>query len=111
MVYCRRFAFSRTPGITRFTYLQGKPSLSVTRIRKGIISDQINRPEDVQYWKPGFVVPREIKDCFFKRNSKPLTRNFFILMNVEGNLTYQVNKRDGKELQNVLLLDLDETIV
>ena len=49
--------------------LSGKTVLVLTRIRNGIISDQINQPElDVQYWKPGFVVPREMKASLHKLN-------------------------------------------
>ena len=48
----------------------GKTVLVLTLIRKGIISDQTNRPEDVQYWKSGFVVVRywenySRKGCFY----------------------------------------------
>ena len=56
--------------------LSEKTVLALTRIRQGIISDQTNQPEDVHYWKPGFVVPREIKDDLYKKIQKPLTGNF-----------------------------------
>ena len=89
----------------------GKTVLVLTRIRKGIISDQTNRPEDVQYWKPGFVVPCEIKDDLFKKNSKTLDGEIFILMTEKGQLACQVNKKDGHAWQNFILLGLDETVV
>ena len=88
-----------------------KTVLVLTRIRKGIISDQINQPEDVQYWKPGFVVPREIKDDLYKKNSNIPNGELFILMTNEGYLTCQVNKKGEKDWQNLVLLGLDETIV
>ena len=88
-----------------------KTVLVITRIRKGIISDQINQPEDVQYWKPGFVVPHEIKDDLYKKNSNIPNGELFILMTNEGYLTCQVNKKGEKDWQNLVLLDLDETVV
>ena len=84
--------------------------LVLTRIRKGIISDPINQPQDVQYWKPGFVVPREIKDDLYKKNSNIPNGELFILMTNEGYLTCQVNKKGEKDWQN-LVFRLDETIV
>ena len=89
----------------------GKIVYVLTRIRKGIISDLTNGREDVQYWKPGFVVPREIKDDLFKKNSTTLNGELFILMTEKGQLACQVNKKDGKDWQNFILLGLDETIV
>ena len=83
----------------------------LTRIRKGIISDQTNQPEDVEYWKPGFVIPLEIKADLYKKNAKASNGELFILMTEEGNLTCQVNTKVGKEWQNFILLGLDETIV
>ena len=91
--------------------LSGKTVLVLTRIRNGIISDQINQPEDVQYWKPGFVVPFEIKADLYKKNAKTSNRELFILMAEDGTLACQVNKRDEKDWQNFILLGLDETIV
>ena len=91
--------------------LSGKTVLALTRIRQGIISDQTNQPEDVQYWKPGFVVPSEIEADLSKKNTKTFNGELFILMTKEGKLTCQVNTKDGKELQNFILLGLDETIV
>ena len=89
----------------------GKTVFALTRIRKGIISDLINRPEDVQYWKPGFVVPREIKDDLYKKNSNIPNAELSILMAKEGYLTCQMKKKDGIDWQNLVLLGLDETIV
>ena len=90
----------------------GKTVLVMTRIRQGIISDLMNQPEDVQYWKPGFVVPREIKDDLFKKYAtKNSQEELLILLTKEGNLTCQVNKKDGKDWQNCMALALDETIV
>ena len=89
----------------------GKAVLVLTRIRCGIISDQINQPEDVQYWKPGFVVPSEIKDDLFKKNAKSSNLELYILMTEDGTLTCQMNKKDEKDWQNFILLGLDETIV
>ena len=89
-------------------FLPGKTVLVLTRIRNGIISDQ---PDDVQYWKPGFVVPREIKASLYKKNAKTSNRELFILMTEDGTLACQVNKKDEKDWQNFILLDLDETIV
>ena len=91
--------------------LSGKTVLVLTRIRNGIISDQINQPEDVQYWKPGFVVPREIKASLYKNSAKTCNGELFILMTEDGTLACQVNKKDEKERQNSILLDLDESIV
>ena len=85
--------------------------LVLTRIRNGIISDQINQPEDVQYWKPGFVVPFEIKADLYKKTAKTSKRALFILMDEDGTLACHVNKRDEKDWQNFILLGLDETIV
>ena len=90
----------------------GETVLVLTRIRNGIISDdQINQPEDVQYWKPGFVVPFEIKADLYKKNAKTSNRERFILMAEDGTLACQVNKKDEKDWQNFILLGLDETIV
>ena len=91
--------------------LSGKFVCVLTRIRKGIISDHTNQPKDVQYWKPGFVIPREIMADLYKKNEKTSNGELFILMTEEGNLTCQVNTKDGKEWQNFILLGLDETIV
>ena len=90
--------------------LSGKTVLVLTRIRNGIISDQINQPEDVQYWKPGFVVPPEIK-ASLKKNAKTSNGELFILMTKDGTLACQVNKKNEKDWQNFILLGLDETIV
>ena len=90
--------------------LSGKTVLVLTRIRNGIISDQINQPDDVQYWKPGFVVPPEIK-ASLKKNAKTSNGELFILMTEDGTLACQVNKKDEKDWQNFILLNLDETIV
>ena len=90
--------------------LSGKTVLVLTRIRNGIISDQINQPDDVQYWKPGFVVPPKIK-ASLKKNAKASNGELFILMTEDGTLAYQVNKKDEKDWQNFILLGLDETIV
>ena len=91
-------------------FLSGKTLLVLTRIRNGIISDQINQPDDVQYWKPGFVVPPEIK-ASLKKNAKTSNGELFILMTKDGTLACQVNKKDEKDWQNFILLGLDETIV
>ena len=91
--------------------LSGKTVLVLTRIRKGIISDQTNQPEDVQYWKPGFAVPREIEADLYKKNAKTSNGELFLLMTKEGKLTCQVNTEDGKDWQNFILLGLDETIL
>ena len=92
-------------------FLSGETVLVLTRIRNGIISDQINQPEDVQYWKPGFVVPFEIKADLYKKNAKTSNRELFILMAEDGTLACQVNKKDEKDWQNCILLGLDETVV
>ena len=89
----------------------GKTVYVLTRIRKGIISDQTNRLGDVQYWKPGFVVPREIRDDLLIKNSKTSNLELIILMTEKGQLAGQVNKKDEKDWQNFILLDQDETIV
>ena len=70
----------------------GKTVLVLTRIRNGIISDQINQPDDVQYWKPGFVVPPEIK-ASLKKNAKSSNGELVILMTEDGTLACQVNKK------------------
>ena len=90
--------------------LSGKTVLVLTRIRNGIISDQINQPDHVQYWKPGFVVPPEIK-ASLKKNAKSSNGELVILMTEDGTLACQVNKKDEKDWQNFILLNLDETIV
>ena len=90
--------------------LSGKTVLVLTRIRNGIISDQINQPDDVQYWKPGFVVPPKI-EASLKKNAKASNGELFILMTKDGTLACQVNKKDEKDWQNFILLGLDETIV
>ena len=89
----------------------GKTVFALTRIRKGIISDLSNRREDVQYWKPGFIVPCEIKDDLYTKNSNIPNAELSILMAKEGYLTCQVKKKDGIDWQNLVLLDLDETVV
>ena len=89
----------------------GKAVLVLTRIRYGIISYQTNQPEDVQYWKPGFVVPREIKEDLYKKNAKTSNAELFILMTEEGSLTCHVDKKNGKEWENFIILGLDEIIV
>ena len=91
--------------------LSGKTVLVLTRIRNGIISDQINQPEDVQYWKSGFVIPPEIKASLYKKNAKTSNGERFILMTEDGSLACQVKKKDEKGWQNFILLGLDETIV
>ena len=90
--------------------LSGKTVLVLTRIRNGIISDQTNQPEDVKYWKPGFVVPPKI-EATLKKNAKASNGELFILMTEEGKVTCQVNKKDEKDWQNFILLGLDETIL
>lgn len=90
--------------------LSGKTVLVLTRIRNGIISDQTNQPEDVKYWKPGFVVPPKI-EASLKENAKASNGELFILMAKEGKVTCQVNKTDEKDWQNFILLGLDETIM
>ena len=92
-------------------FLSGKTVLVLTCIRNGIISDQINQPDDVLYWKPGFVVPPEIKASLYKKNAKTANRELFILMTEDGTLACHVNKKDEKDWQNFILLGLDETIV
>ena len=89
----------------------GKTVFALTRIRKGIISDLSNRPEDVQYWKPGFVVPSEIKDDLYKKNAKTSNEELFILMTKEGRWSCQVDKKNGKEWENFITLGLDEIIL
>ena len=89
----------------------GKTVLVLTRIRNGIISDEINQPDDIQYWKPGFVVPREIKASLYKKSAKTSNGELFILMTEDGTLACQVNKKDEKDWQNFILLGLDETVV
>ena len=89
----------------------GKTVLVLTRMRYGIISDQTNQPDDVLYWKPGFVVPPEIKASLYKKNAKTANRELFILMTEDGTLVCQVNTKDEKDWQNFILLGLDETIV
>ena len=89
----------------------GKTVLVLTRIRGGIISDQIIRPEDVQYWKPGFVVPREIEKDLLKKNAKTSNGELFILMSKEGKLSCLVDKMSSKEWENLMTLGLDEIIV
>ena len=89
----------------------GKTVFALTRIRKGIISDQINRPDDVQYWKPGFVVPREIKENLCEKNATTSNGELFILMTKEGNLTCQVNEKDEKDWQNFILIGLDLSLI
>lgn len=91
-------------------FLSGETVLVLTRIRNGIISDQINQPEDVQYWKAGFVVPPKIK-ASLKKNAKASNGELFILMTEDGTLACQVNKKDEKDSQNCILLGLDETVV
>ena len=90
--------------------LSGKTVLVLTRIRNGIISNQTNQPKDVKYWKPGFVVPPKI-EATLKNNAKASNGELFILMTEEGKVTCQVNKKDEKDWQNFILLDLDETLV
>ena len=89
----------------------GKTVLVLTRIRYGIISDLTNQPEDVQYWRPGFVVPREIKDDLYKKNAKTSNVELFILMTEEGSLTCHIQKMNGKQWENFIILGLDEIIV
>ena len=89
----------------------GKTVLVLTRIRRGIISNQLHRPEDVQYWKPGFVVPREIEDDLLKKNAKTFNGELFILMSKEGKLSCLVDKMSRKEWENLMTLCLDEIIV
>ena len=89
----------------------GKTVFVLTRIRKGIISDLINRPEDVQYWKPGFVVPREIKGDLYKRYARTSNLELSILMTKDGSIHCQVDKKTGKEWENFITLGLDEIVV
>ena len=84
--------------------------LALARMRNGIISDQTNQP-DVQYWRPGFVVPREIKDDLYKKNAKTSNGELLILMTEEGSLICHVDKKDVKEWENFITLGLDEIIV
>ena len=89
----------------------GKTVFALTHIRRGIISDKTNQAEDVQYWKPDFVVPWEIVDRLRKKNCKTSDAELAILMTEGGNLSCQVGKRNAKEWKNYITLGLDEIVV
>ena len=115
LTFCSPQQLSGAPDCPDWNYKiylpSGKTVLVLTRIRRGIISDQINRPEDVQYWKPGFVIPGEIKEDLYKNNAKTFNGELFILMTEKGNLICQMNKKDEKDWQSFIILGLDEAVV
>ena len=78
-----------------------------THLRNGRIS---NQPEDVEYWKPGFVVPDEMARNLLRRHSTKAKAYLLILKHVKGNLIAQVNGKE-KDWQQILKLALDESIV
>jgi len=78
-----------------------------TRLYYGRIS---NRPEDIEYWKPGFVIPDNIKRDLFGRHSKQSDAYLLIFSDERGRLTCQATEKKGKEWQQILDLHPDETI-
>ena len=85
-----------------------KPVMVQTHLRNGRIS---NRPEDIEYWKPSFVVPDEIARILFQRYSKTSDLYLLIYENENGHLMWRADKKKGKEWQQILQLGLDEFIV
>ena len=80
----------------------------VTHLRFGRISNAV---EDVEYWKPGFVVPDEMARDLFNEWSKKPDAELVILVNKRDQLVWQVNKSKGREWQKLIILHLDETLV
>ena len=65
-----------------------------THLRNGRIS---NRPEDVEYWKPGFVVPDKMAGDLLRQHSTKAKAYLLILKDVKGNLITRVKKKKGDE--------------
>ena len=78
-----------------------------TRLYYGRIS---NRPEDIEYWKPGFVIPDNMERDLFGRHSKQSDAYLLIFSDERGRLTCQATEKKGKEWQQTLDLHSDETI-
>ena len=68
-----------------------------TRLRNGRIS---NQPEDVVYWKPGWVVPDKIAESLYRKHSKTLDADLVILSDEKGCLICQVSeKKSSHQIQ------------
>ncbi len=67
-----------------------------TRLRNGRIS---NRPEDIVYWKPGWVVPDEIEKDLFRKHSKKSDVELVILLDEKSTLICQVNEKKSSQNQ------------
>ncbi len=64
-----------------------------TRLRNGRIS---YRPEDIVYWKPGWVVPDNIAEFLLRRHSKKTDADLVVLSDEKGKLTWQVNEKSDE---------------
>ena len=85
-----------------------KTVMLMTHLRQGRIS---NIPQDIEYWKPGFVVPdskaRELHEKYSKKPDMELT----ILLNERNELLHQIDKKKEKGWQRFIILGLDETVM
>lgn len=85
-----------------------KTALVVTHLRNGRISTQ---PEDVKYWKPGFVVPDYMaRELYSKYSNKP-DEELVILLNEKHERVYMIDKKKEKKWQKFIILALDETVM
>ena len=86
----------------------GKTVMLMTHLRNGQISYRI---EDVEYLKPGFVVPEIMAIDLLRKYSKTTDTELFILMDGADKLIYQTDKKKEKGWQNSMRLALDETLM
>ena len=93
------------PSYLKHSLAPEKTVMLNTRLRYGKIS---SRPEDVVYWKPGWVVPDYIAESLFRQHSKTSDAELVIQSDEKGGLIYQVSKKKSShQIQPEELQDLD----
>ena len=93
------------PSYLEHSFVPEKTVMLNTRLRYGKISC---RPEDVVYWKPGWVVPDYIAESLFRQHSKTSDAELVIQSDEKGGLIYQVSKKKSShQIQPEELQDLD----
>ena len=80
----------------------------MTHLREGRIS---NIPQDIEYWKSGFVVPDSMAHDLRTKYSKKPDVELAILLNEKDELLHQVDKKKEKEWKRFIILGLDETVM
>jgi len=93
-------------------YIRVLPPNKIIMIQTRLYYGRISyRPEDVEYWKPGFVIPDIMERDLSCRHSKKSDAYLLIFLEFgRGSLTCQVAAKKGKEWQQILELHPDETI-